>query len=447
MVIKLVFFQMENVGTAFVLLILSCIALFAWAVAAYFRIASLRKDLGASAEEKSNLEFALKEEIFKREAAEKFSASLAAGMSEKDKKIESLLNENIRLEKSEARMQEREKAMLEKAGEFEAFSAKIFDAARQKFESSNKIQLDGVLSPLKENLASFRKRIDDVAEHDAKKYGSLERQINMLSEMNAKISKEADNLAKALVSNNKTAGNWGEMILEDALKNCGLVENVNFLTQDSHTQDGKSRILDVLVRLPDNRNFIIDSKVSLVNYMNYCAAPDDKTREAELKLFLNSVRAHIKGLSSKNYEALKDVQNPDFVLIFIPIEGAFELAITKDLNLLQYANSLKIALASPATLFACLRTVENIWSIEKQNKNTLEIAELGKSLHERICLFLERFGELGKSIEKVQRGYADLDTSISGRQGVLGTAIRLEELGVKSKKNIGKKYLEEGGDE
>ena len=213
---------MDNVGTACIFLILSWPVLLVWAVGGYFRIASLRKDLGASAEEKSNLEFALKEEIFKREAAEKFSASLEAGMSEKDKKIESLLNENIRLEKSEARMQEREKAMLEKAGEFEAFSAKIFDAARQKFESSNKIQLDGVLSPLKENLASFRKRIDDVAEHDAKKYGSLERQINMLSEMNAKISKEADNLAKALVSNNKTAGNWGEMILEDALKIAGL---------------------------------------------------------------------------------------------------------------------------------------------------------------------------------------------------------------------------------
>ncbi|MBO5781412.1 MAG: DNA recombination protein RmuC [Opitutales bacterium] len=438
---------MDNVETALFFLILPCAALLALAAAAYWRIASLRKDLKMCAEEKANLEAALKEEAFKRETVEKFSASLEGRISENDKKIEALLNENIRLEKSEARMQERERAMLEKAGEFEAFSAKIFESARQKFESSNKIQLDSVLSPLKENLASFRKRIDDVAEHDAKKYGSLERQINMLSEMNAKISKEADNLAKALVSNNKTAGNWGEMILEDALKNCGLVENVNFLTQDSHTQDGKSRILDVLVRLPGNRNFIIDSKVSLVNYMNYCAAADEKSREAELKLFLASVRSHIKSLSAKNYESLKDVQTPDFVLIFIPIEGAFELAITRDLNLLEYANSLKIALASPATLLACLRTVENIWSIEKQNKNTLEIAELGKSLHERICIFLERFAELGKSIEKVQKGYADLDTSVSGRQGVLGTALRLSELGVKSKKNIGKKYLEDGADE
>ncbi|MBO7521359.1 MAG: DNA recombination protein RmuC, partial [Opitutales bacterium] len=398
-----------------------CIGLAAWLAAELRKNSRFQGELKAARQSASQAEILLEKERVLRGIAEKSSADASMKNSE-------LARENLLLKTAEARMAERESAMLEKIRDFEAFSAKVFEQAREKFETSNKAQLDSILAPLKENLASFRKRVDDAAERDAEKYGSLERQINSLSQMNAKISKEANNLATALISSNKTAGNWGEMVLERVLEGCGLTENIDFLEQDSHSQDGKSRILDVLVRLPDGRNFIIDSKVSLVNYMNYCSAADAKTREAELKLFLSSVRTHIKTLSSKKYEELKDVKNPDFVLVFIPIEGAFELAVTQDANLLEYANSNKIALASPATLYACMRTVENIWRIEKQNKNTAEIAELGKSLHERICLFLERFAELGKAIDKARDEYAQIDVSLASGKGVVRTAERLEAL-------------------
>ena len=417
-----------------------CIGLAAWLAAELRKNSRFQGELKAARQSASQAEILLEKERVLRGIAEKSSADASMKNSE-------LARENLLLKTAEARMAERESAMLEKIRDFEAFSAKVFEQAREKFETSNKAQLDSILAPLKENLASFRKRVDDAAERDAEKYGSLERQINSLSQMNAKISKEANNLATALISSNKTAGNWGEMVLERVLEGCGLTENIDFLEQDSHSQDGKPRILDVLVRLPGGRNFIIDSKVSLKSYMNYCSAADSAARDAELKSFLGSVREHIRTLSSKKYEELKDVKNPDFVLVFIPIEGAFELAVTQDANLLEYANSNKIALASPATLYACMRTVENIWRIEKQNKNTAEIAELGKSLHERICLFLDRFAELGKSIEKTRGEYAQIETSLASGKGIARTAARLEELGAKSKKNIEKKYLEDGGDE
>ncbi|MBR4597968.1 MAG: DNA recombination protein RmuC [Opitutales bacterium] len=427
-----------SVAVCFLLSVL-CAALAVWLAAELRGKFKARASLKEARESLAQAEILLGKERVLREIAEKTSAQAASKNSE-------LSEENLRLKTDAARMEERENALVEKARDFEALSAKIFDDARKKFEFSNKAHLDAVLAPLKENLASFRKRIDDVAEKDERKYGSLESQINKLSEMNASLSKEANNLATALISNNKAAGNWGEMVLSRVLEGCGLTENVDFLTQDTHSQDGKPRVLDVLVRLPGGRGFIIDSKVSLVNYMNYCAAADAKIREAELKLFLNSVRAHVKTLSSKKYEELKDVKNPDFVLIFIPIEGAFELAVTRDADLLQFANSKKIALASPATLLACMRTVENVWSVEKQNKSTAEIAELGKMLHERICLFLERFAELGKSIDRVRDEYSKIDASLASGKGVVRTAQRLEDLGAKSKSLIDKKYLEDGGD-
>ena len=423
-----------------IVLAVLCLFLAAWLAAGLRKNSRAQAALKAAEERAAQAEIALGQERVLRGVAEKKSAEEAVKNAE-------IAAENLRLKTAEARMAERERALLEKIGDFEAFSAKIFEDARKKFENSNKTQLDAILAPLKENLASFRKRIDDAAVRDAEKYGSLERQINSLSEMNAKISKEANNLAVALVSSNKTAGNWGEMVLQKMLQDCGLAENVNYVVQNAQTQDGQRRILDVLVNLPDGRNFIIDSKVSLVNYVNYCSAPDSEKRDSELDKFLASVRSHIKNLAAKKYEELKGVKNPDFVMIFIPIEGAFELAITKDADLLEFANSKKIALASPATLYACMRTVETVWRIDKQNKNTAEIAELGKILHERICLFLERFADLGKSIERARGEFAQIEASLASGKGIAKTAARLADLGAKSKKNIEKKYLEDSDNE
>lgn len=410
-------------------------------IVALWRIVFLNKSLSALKNEKAILEISLKEEALKREIAEKNASNF-------ENKIEVLIDENIRLEKSEARMQEREKALLEKANEFEAFSAKIFESARQKFETSNKVHLDSVLNPLKENLAVFRKRIDDIAEKDERKYGSLETQINKLSEMNASLSKEAKGLATALTTQNKTAGCWGETVLERMLEDCGLTKNITFLREDSHNVDGEILRPDVVVRLPENRSFIIDSKVSLVNYINYCVAENEAERATQLKLFLDSVNRHIKNLANKKYENIEDIKNPDFVMVFMPIEGAFELAVTSDTELLQKANAQKIALVSPATLFACLRTVETVWRADFQNKNTLEIANIGGLLYDRIKAFLENFEKFGSSIDKIHSDYTSMKSSLGeGKGNIIRTAERLRELGAKTKGKIDNKFLERATDE
>ena len=422
-----------------IVLAVLCLFLAAWLVAELRKNSRAQAALKAAEDRAAQAEISLGQERVLRGVAEKNSAAEAAKNAE-------IAEENLRLKTAEARMAERERALVEKISDFEAFSAKVFEDARKKFENSNKTQLDAILAPLKENLSSFRKRVDDAAVRDAEKYGSLERQINMLSEMSQKVSGEATRLANALMAQNKTAGDWGEMVLQSILQSCGLEENVSYVVQDPHTQDGQRRFLDALVRMPDGRNLIIDSKVSLVNYVNYCNASAGEKRSAELDKFLASVRTHIKTLSDKKYEEL-DVENPGFVMMFIPVEGAFELAITKDADLLEFANSKKIALACPSTLYACMRTVETLWRIEKQNKNTLEIAELGKVLHERICLFFERFAGLGKSIERVRGEYAQIEASLASGKGIAKTAARLADLGAKSKKNIEKKFLEDSGDE
>lgn len=351
--------------------------------------------------------------------------------------------QNRSLERELATLRERERALNEKFGEFSSFSAKIFEEARGKFESSNKSQMDSLLAPLKEDIKRFAGRIEEMNAESERKRGNLEAQIGALKELNTTLGKEARGLAEALKGQNKYAGSWGEMVLQRLLEACGLLEGVTYLREDSHTQEGNRLRPDFVVKLPENRNIIIDSKVSLVPYERFVSSEEQAQKTSALRQFLESVRSHIKGLSKKKYENIAELANPDFVIMFMPIESAFCLAISADSDLLDFAAQNKVILASPSTMFSILKTVETIWRTERQTANTLEIARQGGALYDKVAVFVSKFEKIGKSIDALKRDYDDsLSTLSSGRGNVLRSAEKLRQLGANIKKPMESKLLE-----
>lgn len=373
---------------------------------------------------------------------------LASNRSDLESKNLNLENLNRSLQAQLATLSERERSLREKIEDFDTFSAKVFEQARNKFEKSNKLQLDTILVPLKDDIKSFSKRIEEMNAEGELKRGGLENQIKELRQLNTNLGKEAKNLTDALKGQNKYAGCWGEMVLERLLESCGLKENFTYIKEDSHTQDGNTLRPDFVVKLPENRNVIIDSKVSLVHYERFTSADSLDAKKDALKQFLDSVRTHIKGLAKKKYENIEGLENPDFVIMFLPIESAFSLAISEDAEILKFAYENKITLASPVTMLAILRTVETIWRTEKQAKNTLEIARQGGALYDKVSVFVSKFEKLGRSIENLAADYTDANLTLSnGKGNVLASAEKLRLLGANVKKPIDSKLLENFKDE
>ena len=400
-----------------------------------WRFARASKTLAA---EKSNLE-AEKAAL----AAEKNALAASLSMAEKllgeeKSATGSLRAQNAALLEKNASLEALREADAAKNAEFEAFAAKVFESARSKFESSNKTQLDLILSPLKDDINRFRKRVDEINLNGDVRGAKMEEQVKSIREMGMRLGDEAKMLSKAL-RQNKTAGNWGEMSLEKILEDCGLKEGVNFLREDSHSagaSENKTRLRpDVVVKMPDSKNFIIDSKVSLVHFMAYANAEDEAARAKALKQFEASVKTHIKELSEKSYENIENLKNPDFTMMFIPIEGAFALAVSEIPDILEYAYARKISLASPATMFAVLRTVEAVWNMERGNKNALEIAEYGGKIYDKLCVFLEKFVKIESSIKSLQNAYDEAMLTLkSGKGNVVGIAEKLRLMGAKAKR-------------
>ena len=295
-----------------------------------------------------------------------------------------------------------------------------------------------MLNPFKEQLTSFGKRVDDIYNEETKQRVSLLSEIKNLKDLNNQISQDAINLTKALKGENKTQGDWGELILSKVLEQTGLREGVEYSTQGSYTDDNGKRLRpDVIVHLPQEKDIVIDSKVSLTAYLSYTEAQDDAQRELAVKELIKSIYAHIKGLSVKEYENIEAVKTLDFVLMFIPIEGAFMLAASNDNNLFKTAFENNIMLVSPSTLFATLRTVENIWRYEYQNENALEIAKKGGFLYDKFALFVKDLELIGSSLTKAQESYDGAINKLStGNGNLLKRSNDLLELGVKAKKKI-----------
>lgn len=323
--------------------------------------------------------------------------------------------------------------------EFENLATKIFEENQKK----SNVNLNQVLTSFKDQLESFGKRVNDIYNDETKQRVSLLTEIKNLKELNNQISSDAINLTKALKGQNKTQGDWGEMILSSILEQTGLREGKEYNVQGSFSDaEGRRLRPDVIVHLPSKKDIIIDSKVSLNAYLTYCQTDDKTQKEVASKELIKSINTHIKGLSSKKYEAIEGVTTLDFVLLFIPIEGAFLLATSSDDTLFKMAFDNNIMLVSPSTLYVTLRTIENIWRNEHQNENAQLISKKAAELYDKFAGFVGDIEDIGTHLGRTQKSYDAAMNKLSiGNANLIRRAEEFLDLGVKPKKQISKKSV------
>lgn len=314
--------------------------------------------------------------------------------------------------------------------QFENLANRIFDEKSSKFKKESEAGLGVLLNPLKEKLQEFKTSLGE----QAKEQFSLKNEIQRIILGNEKITVQAERLTNALKSEAKTQGNWGEMVLEKVLEASGLRKGSEYNVEVHMTGEEGNRLRpDVIIDLPENRHLIVDAKVSLTHYERYFSEADEAPRAAHLKQFLTSVRTHITGLGERGYQNVKTLGTPDFVLMFIPIEGAYALALQQDSGLQEYAWNKKVVLVCPATLFATLRTVASVWRIEHQNQNHQEIAKQGEELYKKISGFVTTFQNIGSRLVQAQESYDKaLGQLATGKGNVLSKTQQLAKLGVKT---------------
>lgn len=329
--------------------------------------------------------------------------------------------------------------------EFENLANRIFENKHQQFSSNSKTLLETTLDPIRTQLGEFRRKVEEVYEKENVGRSLLAQQVVELQKQANKLGEDAVNLAQALKGNTKTQGNWGEVVLERLLEQSGLQKGREYETQKSFiSEDGRRQMPDVIIRLPENKDIIIDSKVSLVDYERYCNSDDESERQQYLTAHLQSLRTHIRQLSIKDYEKLDGVRALDFVFIFIPIEAAFLLALQKEPGLYREAYDRHIILVSPTTLLATLRTVENIWRYENQNKNAEVIAEKAGALHDQFVLLLNSLDGIGAQLDKARDSYDKARKQLhSGRGNLVRRVEELRKLGAKTKKTIARELVEQ----
>lgn len=374
-------------------------------------------------------------------------------LDEKTGELSRIQNENTelttRLAQEKKHFEEQFKllneAKSELSKEFENLANKIFTAKQQQFTQQSKTTLEGTIDPLRNQLSDFRKKVEDVYEKENADRNKLVGQLGELQKQTQRISEDAINLAKALKGDNKAQGNWGEVILERLLEESGLQKGREYETQVAlKNESGKRRNPDVIVRLPENKDIVIDAKVSLVDYERFCSSDDDEEREKSLKQHIASIRGHISNLSIKDYEKLEGIRSLDFVFIFVPVEAAFMLALQHEPALFREAYDKHIILVSPTTLLATLRTVESIWRYEKQNINAEKIAKQAGALYDQFVLTLDALDEVGRLLGKTQDAYEITTKRLkTGRGNLVKRVEDIKRLGAKTKKSISLDTLKE----
>ena len=325
--------------------------------------------------------------------------------------------------------------------EFKVMANEIMEEKSEKFTKANREKMDEILKPFNDNLKDFRDKIERTRIEEREGRASLFTKIADLEKLNTRISDEANALTRALKGDSKIQGNWGEVILESVLEKSGLTKDREFFVQEAYqSEDGRRLIPDVVVNYPGDRSIIIDSKVSLVGYEQYVNATDDTEREIALKAHIQSVRVHIARLSGKDYQDEYKVNTLDFVMMFMPVEPAYMLALQHDSNLWSDSYEKRILLIGPTNLIAALKMIESIWRQEYQNRNVLEIARQGGALYDDFVLLLERLEKLGKKIDDTQRQYDETIKRLTGRGNLITRVGNLKDLGVKAKKSIPDKF-------
>ena len=398
------------------------------------------------------------------------SQSEKSGIEEREKVLKISLEKNcaeleterakvLELSSSVSRMEETNNNLKEKLAEqksdidelqqkftkeFENLANKIFEEKGNKFSEQNKEKLNEILNPLKDKISEFEKKVDESSKESIKGHASLKEQLSMLKELNQQVTQEAKNLTDALKGQSKTQGNWGEFILESLLEKSGLVKGREYSLQESITaESGRRYQPDVIIKLPDNKSLVIDSKVSLVGYEKFISGESDREKQLALRDHINSIRAHLKNLSSKNYQNLYKLESLDFVLMFMPIEPAFALAVQNDASLFSDAFEMNIVIVSPSTLLATLRTIASIWRQESQNRNALEIARQSGALYDKFVGFVEDLVNVGKKIDDSKDCYVDAMKKLTeGSGNLVRRADKIRELGAKTSKNLPKSILD-----
>ena len=329
--------------------------------------------------------------------------------------------------------------------EFQNVANKLLDEKSQKFVETNRANLDVLLNPLKENIKAFEEKVDKVYNMEAAERNTLKGVITQLMDLNKLISSEAQNLTKALKGDNKKQGNWGEVILERVLERSGLVKDQEYRMQTSfQAADGSRLQPDVIIDLPDDKHLVIDSKVSLIAYERLVNCETEDERKLFSKAHVESIRSHVSGLSAKNYHDLYQINSPDFVLLFIPIESSFSFAVQIDAELFSDAWDKRVVIVSPSTLLATLRTIASIWKQERQNRNVLEIARLSGAMYDKFVGFVADMESIGKNIKQSQSAYDNAINKLTeGNGNLTKTAEKIKGLGAKANKQLDQKYLEE----
>lgn len=321
--------------------------------------------------------------------------------------------------------------------DFELLATKILDEKSEKFTLQNKENIKNILNPLQEKILTFEKKVDDTQKESISMHSALKEQLLGLKDLNQQMTKEATNLTRALKGDSKMQGNWGELVLERVLEKSGLEKDREYFVQQNFTRADGTRVLpDIVLHLPDNKKMIIDSKVSLTDYERYVNAEDDE-REIYLKAHINSIRKHVDQLSDKKYEDLYDIESPDFVLLFIPIEPAFAVAINADNSLYNKAFEKNIVIVTPSTLLATLRTVDSMWNNEKQQQNAIEIARQAGALYDKFEGLVKDLTGVGKKIDDAKKDYSSaMNKLVEGKGNLITSVEKIKKLGAKAKKAL-----------
>ncbi len=328
--------------------------------------------------------------------------------------------------------------------EFKNLANEILEEKTKKFTEQNKTSLDQLLKPLGEKIRDFQKKVEETYDKEAQQRFSLKEEVKRLAELNQQVSKEASNLTRALKGESKTQGNWGEVILESILEKSGLVKDREYFIQQSYTdQEGKRLQPDVIVSYPGERSIIVDSKVSLTAYEKYTATDDPGLQEKELKNHIQSIKNHIIDLSSKNYQDIYSIHSLDFVMMFLPVEPAYYLAIQQEPELWNFAYDRRILLISPTNLIAALKMVESMWRQEYQSNNAQLIAQKSGDMYDKFVGLVSDLIDVGNKLKTTQKSYEDAMNKLSaGKGNLVKRAEDLKELGLKTKKEIPKAVIE-----
>ncbi|MXP67654.1 DNA recombination protein RmuC [Pantoea sp. Aalb] len=401
----------------------------------------------------SNNQELLQQINYWRKESEKLSCELRNQIEINSKQEANLREVTIRLEETRFAFEEKQRLLTDSerrlSDQFENLANRIFENTGQRINEQNRQSFNSLIHPLRDKLDEFRRQMNDNLCQEIRDRDILVHEIHQLQQLNSKMAQEAINLTKALKGDNKIQGNWGEVVLSRVLENSGLREGHEYETQVSVQLEQQSRVQpDVIIKLPQGKNVIIDSKMTLVAYERYFNSEDEVIREKAIHEHLNAIRSHIQQLSQKDYQQLPGLRSLDYILMFIPIEPAFLLAINKQPELISEALQQNIMLVSPTTLFVALRTINNLWRYEHQSRNAQRIAERATRLYDKIRLFIDDMTNIGHSLDKAQNSYTLAMKKLSeGRGNLIAQSEAFRALGVEIKRPINSQLVEDSHQE